>query len=97
MGFYPVDPVSGTYMLSSPQFDHIEIQLSHHKKLSITTHKTTVAAIYIEKILLNGRLYTKNYLTKDLFKTGGDLQIYLTTQPTAWGSKQKDRGYSMSH
>lgn len=97
MGFYPVDPVSGTYMLSSPQFDHIEIQLSNHKMLSITTHKTTVSAIYIEKILLNGRLYTKNYLTKDLFKTGGDLQIYLTAHPTAWGSKQKDRGYSMSH
>lgn len=96
MGFYPVDPVSGTYMLASPIFDSITIELEKGKTLSIQVTKSTDASCYIENVTLNGKIYTKNFLTKELFKQGGQIHIWLNDRPSKWGSSPKDRGPSIS-
>ena len=96
MGFYPLDPVSGTFMLASPIFDSISLQLGNGRFLSIRVTKSSDTACYLDHVKLNGMPYHNNYLSHEIFDRGGCLQIWLTDHPTSWGSQAKDRGPSLS-
>jgi predicted alpha-1,2-mannosidase len=81
MGFYPVNPVSGEYMLVSPLFDNLRIQLPGNKIFEIVTHKKSPTAIYIDKVIWNGKSYTKTFITHSMIVKGGKLEVYLQEQP----------------
>lgn len=81
MGFYPVDPVSGNYQLTSPLFTQTVISFNNGKKLTITTFKKTKKSIFISKITLNGKSFTKNQITHQSLVQGGELIFYLQDQP----------------
>ncbi|MFC4210222.1 GH92 family glycosyl hydrolase [Pedobacter lithocola] len=81
IGFYPVDPVSGNYQLTSPAFQQTQISFSNGNKLNIKAVKNTKNAIYIKRISLNGKSYNVNHVShKDLIK-GGEIIFYLTDKP----------------
>ncbi|CAL1518707.1 GH92 family glycosyl hydrolase [Chitinophaga sp. MM2321] len=81
MGMYPLDPVSGKYLLCSPLFDDITIHLEGNKTFRIITHKESDDAKYIAAIKLNNKKYAKNYLDYASLIKGGTLEIHLTNQP----------------
>lgn len=87
MGFYPLDPVSGNYLLVSPLFDSIKIKLPGRKTFEIIAHKSNSKAQFIKEVKWNGRSYDKNYLQHDSIMKGGKLEIWLQDEPSAWGSK----------
>jgi predicted alpha-1,2-mannosidase len=96
MGFYPVNPVSGEYLICTPLFDKISIQLSANKKFEIICKKSSSNANYISKILLNGKLYTKNYITYTMIENGAKLEIWLQDEPSDWGSRFECRPNGLS-
>ncbi len=81
MGFYPVNPVSGEYQLSSPIFDSVSIQTAAAKLFQIFTHKLSPGSSYISKILWNGKPYYKRFITYNMIKQGGRLEMWLTDNP----------------
>jgi predicted alpha-1,2-mannosidase len=91
MGFYPLNPVSGEYLLSTPLFDKIGIQLTSKTRLEIITYKSTTASKYINKVTWNGKVYDKNFITHSLIRQGGKLELWLTDKPGTWGSSLKNR------
>jgi predicted alpha-1,2-mannosidase len=92
MGFYPVNPVSGEYLLCSPIFDNVVITLAGNKKLTISCHKQSPKSIYIIAVKRNNRPHTKNYITYNDLMKGGRLDIYLQDAPDKnWGSKPSDQ------
>lgn len=96
IGFYPVDPVSQNYLLCSPLFDSITINLPSSKTFKIVCHKQNEATIYISKVELNGVNYTKNYLQHQDVVKGGILHIWLQATPSDWGSKVDDQPKGLS-
>jgi predicted alpha-1,2-mannosidase len=92
MGFYPVNPVSGEYLLSSPIFDRVTISLANGKAMKIVCHKSSKTAFYIKAVRLNGQNYYKNYIRYDNLVNGGKLDIFLQDRPAkSWGSKLSDQ------
>jgi predicted alpha-1,2-mannosidase len=91
MGFYPLNPVSGEYLLCSPLFDKVTIQLPGKKKFEIITHKTAKEATYISKVMWNGKGYNKNFITYKMMMPGGKLEIWLADKPASWGSRMNSR------
>jgi predicted alpha-1,2-mannosidase len=92
MGFYPLNPISGEYLLCAPLFDKITINLPMGKTLEIITHKRSKNAKYIDAVKWNGKPYTKNYINYTSFIKGGRLDIYLQDTPCKiWGSKTVDQ------
>jgi len=81
MGFYPVNPVSGEYQLSSPIFDSVSIQTAAAKLFQIFTYKLSPGSSYISKILWNGKPYYKRFITYNMIKQGGRLEMWLTDNP----------------
>ncbi|MFW0717958.1 GH92 family glycosyl hydrolase [Pedobacter sp. N23S346] len=81
LGFYPVDPVSGIYQITSPSFNQTTISLKKGFKLNIKTIRPTKNSIYISKIILNGKILTKNQITHHQLASGGNLTFYLQEKP----------------
>ncbi|MBD0277850.1 MAG: glycoside hydrolase family 92 protein [Flavisolibacter sp.] len=91
MGFYPVNPVSDEYILCSPLFDKVRIQLVDKKIFEINVHKASNDALYISKVMWNGKLYDKNFITHKMIQQGGKLEIELVNKPTSWGTDLTNR------
>jgi predicted alpha-1,2-mannosidase len=86
IGFYPLNPVSGEYLLCSPIFDKVTINLPNSKKMRINCHKASQKSIYIHRVTWNGKAYFKNYITYNNLVHGGVMDIYMQDNPDKkWG------------
>jgi len=95
MGFYPVNPVNGTYVLGTPLINDATISLSGNRKFSIKVVENSAANKYIQKIILNGKPYTKSYILHKSIMAGGNMEIYMGSSPSAtWGVNPADRPIS---
>ena len=81
MGFYPVNPANGVYAFGSPQFEDVKINLVNGKTFEIVTHNGSSENIYIQKIVLNGKQYEKNYIRHQDIISGGKVEFYLGPEP----------------
>jgi predicted alpha-1,2-mannosidase len=97
IGFYPVNPISGEYILCSPLFDNIKLKLPNGKTMEIVSHKTTATAQYIHLVKWNGKVYAPNYIRYANLMQGGKIEFYLQSQPDKkWGSNVKDQPTGMT-
>jgi predicted alpha-1,2-mannosidase len=88
LGFYPVNPISGEYLLCSPIFDSSSINLNNGKVFKVIAHKTSGTAKYIHAVKWNSLPMRKNYITYSAIMKGGTLDIYLQDTPDKqWGAK----------
>jgi putative alpha-1,2-mannosidase len=60
LGFYPVNPVSGKYIIGTPMLEEAVIQLPDGKTFTIKAPRKEHNEIYIRSMRLNGKKYTKN-------------------------------------
>lgn len=81
MGFYPVNPCGGEYVLGAPQIPKAIIQLPENKAFTITTESYSKKNIYVQEILLNGRKYTKRTINHNDIINGGELLFVMTDTP----------------
>ncbi len=97
LGFYPVCPGSGQYVLGAPLFKNAVLHLPNGKIFEISAPKNSAENLYIQSAKLNGRTYTKTYLQHHDIIKGGKLQIAMGDKPNPnWGSGPDDVPYSMS-
>jgi predicted alpha-1,2-mannosidase len=75
MGLYPVNPTSGRYDFGTPLLNKSEIQLPNGKIFTILAPKKSPKEIYIQSVKLNGKPYTKNYITHEDILQGGTLEF----------------------
>lgn len=92
IGFYPVNPASGEYVLGSPLAAQSTLNFDDGKHFTIHANGLSRQKIYIQKATLNGKPYTKSFLRHSDILKGGELVLYMADQPSAtWGVKMEDR------
>ncbi len=97
LGFYPVTPGSGQYVIGRPFVSHARVNLPSGKTFEVRTDNLSDANPYVESVLLNGKPLTRLYITHDEIEAGGTLQFVMGTKPnTTWGTKPSARPFSMS-
>lgn len=89
LGFYEVEPASGRYWFGSPLFEKSEIAV-RDGTFTILTENLSDTDIYIQKMTLNGKPYTKGYLEHKDIAVGGELVIYMGPEPKVWYSSEED-------
>lgn len=99
MGFYPVTPGNGEYVLGTPLFDEVIINLENGKKFVIrkSQNKKMKAenTFYVAATRLNGKASTKSYLLHTDVMKGGVLEFTLSNQSNKiWGTKKEDLPHS---
>jgi predicted alpha-1,2-mannosidase len=90
MGFYPVCPATPYYIIGSPSFPELTINLENGKQFKIVARNADSKNIYIQSARLNGKKYNKNYLTHSDIIAGGTLEVVMGDKPNkSWGSSTK--------
>lgn len=74
MGFYPVNPVSGEFVLGAPQIPHITLSLPNGKKLSVIADNLSEENRYVSAVTLNGEP-AGSLLTREQILGGGILRF----------------------
>jgi predicted alpha-1,2-mannosidase len=95
LGFYPVCPGSGQYVLGSPLFSGATLHLAGGKKLEMHVRNSAPGNVYIKTLKVNGRNHTRNYLDIATLKKGAKLHFRMDSLPcTARGTAPGDFPYS---
>jgi len=90
MGFYSVTPGTDQYVIGSPMFKKITINLDNGKKFIIEALANSKENVYIKSAHLNGKIYDLNYIRHSDITNGGLLQLVMASEP------EKSRGISPS-
>jgi len=80
LGFYPINPANGEFVLGSPQVKKSSIHFSNGKKLDIIANNFSDAAIYNEERKLNNEVIKNPFITYQVIMKGGILTFNMTNQ-----------------
>ena len=97
LGFYPVTPGAGQYVLGSPLFDRVTLFLENGKRFVVEAKDNSRDNVYVDKVKLFGRELKRNYITHDEIMKGGQLLFRMSGEPNlSRGTEVKAAPYSMS-
>ncbi|MFC4653885.1 GH92 family glycosyl hydrolase [Rheinheimera marina] len=81
LGFYPVDPVSGQYVLGSPEVTSAVVQLVNGKQLRISTVDQADSHPYVKAVYWNNQRLTHFMLSHQQLMQGGELKFEMSATP----------------
>ncbi|MEN9917780.1 MAG: hypothetical protein RL662_216 [Bacteroidota bacterium] len=97
LGFYTVCPGSDQYVLGSPLFKSVKVNLENGKIITIKSTNNNKENRYVSTMILNGKNDTKNYLTHDNLMQGASILFNMSAKPNMQkGIKETDFPYSFS-
>ncbi len=97
LGFYPVDPASGNYVIGSPLFSRATLDLGGSRSLTIEARNVSPENLYVQSATLNGRPLTKSWFSHQEIARGGRLVLEMGRQPNKhWGEAEADVPPSMT-
>ncbi|MDP4277971.1 MAG: GH92 family glycosyl hydrolase [Bacteroidota bacterium] len=98
MGFYPVCPGTDQYVIGSPLFKKIKLNLENGKQVLIDAANNSESNVYVNDLTVNGCEYDKNYLKHDALLKGAILHFNMSAVPnTLRGIREEDKPYSFSN
>lgn len=98
LGFYPVCPGSNEYIMGSPLFKSVKIELENGKEIAIKANNNSKENRYIAEMKVNGKKYTKNYLTHEELMKGAKIDFKMSPTPNKnRGTDKSDFPYSFSN
>ncbi|MEX2234418.1 MAG: GH92 family glycosyl hydrolase [Cyclobacteriaceae bacterium] len=97
LGFYPVTPGTDQYVLGTPMFRRVTIELANGKQIIINADNNSNENRYISKLEVNGISYTKNWLSHRELMKGATLNFVMSSVPDKKrGIQKEDLPYSYS-
>ena len=90
MGFYPVNPADGIYVIGSPLLDKVVIRLDGGKTFEVNSKNLSDKNIYIQKAILNGEPLKHSYIRHSDILKGGKLEFIMGPTPNKelWTNKE---------
>jgi predicted alpha-1,2-mannosidase len=97
LGFYPVTPGSGEYVIGRPFVDRAVLNLPNGKRFTIVADALSDAHPYVGRILLNGRPLERSFIRHSEIMAGGELRFVMQAEPNkAWARAPQQRPYSLT-
>jgi predicted alpha-1,2-mannosidase len=97
LGFYPVTPGTGEYVIGSPLFEKATIKLPNGKAIVINSKNNTGSSVYVDGITFHGKAYEKNYFNHQDLLQGGIIDFKMSDKPNKTrGIDKYSKPYSFS-
>jgi predicted alpha-1,2-mannosidase len=101
MGFYPVCPGNGIYIVGTPLFSrvtlHLDAKLYKGAKFTITAENQAPDHPYIQRANLNGKPLSRAWIRHSEIAVGGLLEFVMGPEPNKdWAARSVDLPPSMS-
>ena len=81
MGIYEVTPGSGNYLIGTPSFSKVKINLENGKAFTVSAPSVSNDNIYIESATKNGTPFNERYITYNDINTGAQLVFNMGNAP----------------
>lgn len=81
LGFYPVCPGTDQYVLGAPYLPRMKVRLENGRTFEVKAEKVSDKNRYVKSVKLNGKPYTKGYITHKDIVDGGLLEFEMTATP----------------
>ena len=81
LGFYPVCPATNEYVLGTPLFKKVTLNLENGNQFVITAPNNNLQNIYIQKVDLNGKEHLKNWISHETILNGGTFNFKMSDAP----------------
>ncbi|OBZ65460.1 hypothetical protein A0H81_14578 [Grifola frondosa] len=86
LGFYPVNPVSNEYVIGTPFFDKVTIDLPNATRPLVITSMGAADKPYIKNVIVNGRTLQSPIITHQQIASGGEIVFEMSAEPQPWAS-----------
>jgi predicted alpha-1,2-mannosidase len=86
LGFYPVNPASGSYMIGSPLFTKATLNLANGKHFTVSAENSSDKNIYIQSATLNNKPLTIPVIRYEDILAGSSLKFVMGPEPSQWAS-----------
>lgn len=97
LGFYSVCPGTDQYVLGSPLFKSVKLNLENGKQVTIKAKNNNKQNRYVSSMTVNGKPYSKNYLTHETLTNGAVIEYEMSSTPNKQrGINSADAPYSFS-
>jgi putative alpha-1,2-mannosidase len=90
LGFYPVCPGSNEYVLGSPSVSRTEIYLENGKTFTIQAKGLSSKNIFVKKIILNGKPWSRLFIRHEDIMAGGEMVIEMSSKPAKTKVQESD-------
>lgn len=95
IGIYPVTPGSNQYIIGSPLFDEVTIDVGDGRTFTVVARNNSSENIYISSSTLNGKAFHYTYLNHEEIMKGGILSFFMSPDSKSdWGREREDRPIS---
>ena len=92
MGLYPANAVSGAFVIASPLFDRITVDVGEGRSFTVEAVGNSEEDIYVQSAELNGLAYEKSYITYDDIVSGSVLRLVMGPRPNEeFGTAERSR------
>jgi predicted alpha-1,2-mannosidase len=93
LGFYPVNPATGVYVIGSPLINRAKINNpATGTKFTIIAENNSADNCYIQSAKLNGKELARSWFTHGDIVSGGELYFRMGQKPNKeWASARADR------
>jgi len=93
LGFYPVDPASGIYVLGSPRVKSAKLNFPDGKTFTIQVNQSP-QNIYVQSVTLNGKPLNRTYIRHQEITGGGKLIFNMGSEiNTDFGKMDAPKGF----
>jgi predicted alpha-1,2-mannosidase len=101
MGIHPFCTGSGIYIIGSPLFEELEVELnpkySKADKLRIIARDNSKENVYVQAAMLGGKPLDRAWVTHDELTSGGELEFEMGPEPNkSWATAPENRPPSVS-
>jgi len=97
MGFYPVNPAEGIYVIGAPQIEKATIDLGGQRTFAIEARDLSPVNRYVASATLNGNALDRSWISHADIAAGGTLRFTMGPEPnTSWASSPEAAPPSMT-
>lgn len=86
LGIYPVNPASGDYMIGSPLFRSMSLQVANGKRFTVIADNNSSTNVYIQSATLNGKPLTQPVIRYEDIMAGSTLHFVMGPRPSHWAT-----------
>jgi predicted alpha-1,2-mannosidase len=86
LGFYPLNPASGEYLIGSPLFRRMSLKLAGGREFVVSAPNNSATNVYIQSATLKGKTLAIPLIRYRDIVSGGELRLVMGAQPSRWGA-----------
>jgi predicted alpha-1,2-mannosidase len=96
IGMYPLCPGVPEYVIGSPMFERMTVQLENDKQIVITADRSAKDQRYVQSVHVNNQVHQHLYFSHDQLMEGALIQFGMSDTPKDCFVENKHLPYSMS-